>query len=307
MLVGHNPYLTPEAAERLAAVRGRGGLEEMLAAVPFERITSAIESIDAPASYHYLPSTVHGAFSEIEDRFGAARLGLYKKHLIAAMIEALPRKIDALNLPQSVLDLYPDILDVLAQTMADTPDEDYLRGRGIIRELRLASARSVPCGARIVDIDSCAPKTLYRNNGMINNLRCLWFVYARMGGLAPLYRVHVDTRYLKYFNEPGWVQCFLSIAEMLRRNPPMRGVIGTSWFYDPKMEAVSPWLAYLRKRPQEYGAYLRYDGPGEEHTKRATGTSKTRRALYEKGEYNPACYTLVWARKDVLRWAERQG
>lgn len=306
MIAPHNRYLTPEAAGRIGAVRNDKRAAKILQAVPLERIISAIDSIVEPTVYDYFPASIYSALSEVESRFGPDGLGFYKKRLVVEMIDNIPAKIDALNLPQPVLDLYPDMLDFVTQSLAETPDEKYLMGEDIVRDLRLTSTRSIPCGAQIVDNCTYAPKSLYRNNGLVNNLQSLWLFYGRMGGLSPLYRIHTDTRYLKYFNAAGWDECYLNIAEIMRRNPHIRGMIGTSWFYDPQLETISPRLAYLRKRPQENGAYLRYGGPGDVHTERATATSNTRRELYEKGEYIPTCYTLMWARKDLLRWADRQ-
>jgi len=118
-----------------------------------------------------------------------------------------------------------------------------------------------------------------------------------MGGLSPLYRIHTEIRYLKNYNEAGWDASYHKMSLLMRENPAIRGAIGTSWFYDPALEEISPRLAYLRKRPAENGAYLHYDGPGDIHTERATTSSETRRDLYEKGQYTPTCYTILWARK----------
>ena len=302
-----HPYLTEDSAARIQAAGADDRIRELSEAVPFEPVISALYGITEPTLYTYLPEPVLATLAEVEARFGAAGLGIYKKGLIIQLIDRLPARVSTLQLPQPVIDLFADMLDFVVRDLSEIPDEAYLPSEdALVRELRLASARSVLCGARVVDLNSLVPKSIYRNLGWKSNLKCLWFLYGRMGGLAPLYRVHVETRYLRDFNEEGWVRTYKTIAMMMRQNPAIRGVVGTSWFYDPQLETISPWLAHLRTRPVEYGAYLRYDGPGDIHTERAIATSRKRRELYEKGQYVPTCYTLIWARKDLLRWADRQ-
>ncbi len=84
-------------------------------------------------------------------------------------------------------------------------------------------------------------------------------------------------------------------------------MVGTSWFYDPALPAISPRLAYLQQRPLEAGAFLVRHGRGAIYTERATLTSETRRKLYEEGKYLPVCFSLVWPRDALIAWAERSG
>ena len=119
----------------------------------------------------------------------------------------------------------------------------------------------------------------------------------RLGGRGPLFRMHLDSRHVEELNLLGRNQCFARIAELLEAMPGVRGLVGTSWFYDPQLERISPHLHYLRKVPMDGGAFLRIDGPGEIHTQRATARSETRRRLYEEGKYSPVCATVGMAEK----------
>ena len=300
-------YLTPETAKNLRGTLKQIETEigEILECFPFEKILSSLSSIVEPTVYSYLPDTVILPLEAISKRYDTLALGKYKKALIMRLIGKIDSKIARLNLPKSVLNLYPDTLNFVVEDLLSVSDLNYLTDMpALVRELRLTSTRSLPCGAAIADNSTYLTKRIYRNNGMRSNIKCLRFVYSRLGGLAPFYRTHVDTRYLKYFSERGWDACYQRIAELMRRNLNIRGMVSTSWFYDPQLETVCPWLAYLRRRPRENGAYFRCDGSGEAHIQRAIATSRTRRDLYEKGEYTPTCYTLIWARRDLLRWAD---
>ena len=83
------------------------------------------------------------------------------------------------------------------------------------------------------------------------------------------------------------------------------GVVGYSWFYDPKLETISPQLAYLRRRPADGGAFFLRGHTSEFDIKNATAKSQTRRRLYEAGQYTPVGYKMVWLRRDILSWADR--
>ncbi len=268
-------------------------------------VRAAIETIVEPTRFDYLPGSVLETIRSIEQEHGPIMRGRYLKFVVLELIGAIDGKVAKLGLPASIRAFLPETLDVLVADIVSVADNTYLTSTNLFRELRLASLRSIRCGARIIDNSTFVPKTIYRYNGIVANLRCLYYVYAKLGGLQPLFRTHVDSRFPKGFDEAGNDASYLRIAELLRQHPHIRGTVGTSWFYDPQLERVSPHLAYLRTRPLERGAFLRYDGPGDIHTKNALATSKTRRQLYEAGDYVPTGYTMLWARSDILRWAKK--
>ena len=103
------------------------------------------------------------------------------------------------------------------------------------------------------------------------------------------------------------VNPYLRIAELLERQQDIRGMVGTSWFYDPQLLEISPCLAYLQQRPLERGAFLLRHGTGLFDIEHATMTSKTRHRLYQEGKYTPIVYSLLWPRQDLISWAEQNS
>ena len=222
------------------------------------------------------------------------------KELVARYLTRLPASLEKSALPLSIVEQYPTAVRYIISSIVCDPDASY---GSFNRDLRLASGFSVPAGAEVVDFRCWLPTNFYRKKGLTENLRCLSFVMLRLGGRGPLFRMHLDSRHVEELNLLGRNQCFARIAELLEAMPGVRGLVGTSWFYDPQLERISPHLHYLRKVPMDGGAFLRIDGPGEIHTQRATARSQTRRRLYEEGKYSPVCCTLVWPRKDLLAWS----
>ena len=160
----------------------------------------------------------------------------------------------------------------------------------------------MPCGTVDVDLYS----TISRLSGLKSmvtqrDLRNGWAVVLRGG--PTWFRAHLDDRNLKDFNEKGREKSYLRIAELMERRPKVKGVVGTTWYYDPQIMKISPRLAYLQTTLLANGAFAVRHGPGAIHTKRATATSPTRRALVEQGSYVPICYSILWPRVEFLRWA----
>lgn len=121
-------------------------------------------------------------------------------------------------------------------------------------------------------------------------------------GRKPYFRTHVHTPLLNNFNEDGWVESYLQIAERLKRNKQIKGLVRGGWFFDPKVKAISPRLSYLYDLPKSNGAsFFRIE---KDYTGNAIATSKTRRDLFEKGLYTPTNYLVIWPREKLIKWAE---
>ncbi len=122
------------------------------------------------------------------------------------------------------------------------------------------------------------------------------------GGRKGYYQSHLHIPLLSDFNEQGFYDCNIGIAEMLIKHEEIKGVFGSTWYYDPQLENISPRLMYVQKIPLENGAKLFYIG--EDRTGNAFAKSKTRLKLYNEGKYKPKKYLLLWLRKEIIKWAK---
>jgi hypothetical protein len=117
----------------------------------------------------------------------------------------------------------------------------------------------------------------------------------------------MDPRLVLEFNPSGWERCYLRIAELLVSDPGVLGVCGTSWWFDPQLEEVSPRIAFIRSLLESNGARVFNRDEDEVATRSALANSKQRQEVYANGRYRPTDYLLVWARKDLLAWAANMG
>jgi hypothetical protein len=104
---------------------------------------------------------------------------------------------------------------------------------------------------------------------------------------------------LKEFSPAGRARCYELVATLLEAWPETKGLIGSSWYYDPRVGQITPHLAYLHDEPVARGAIMLKQGR-EDSRSGALKRSRTRRELYEAGQYVPTTYMMIWLRDDIL-------
>ena len=245
----------------------------------------------------------HRAEEALTEAFGSSLTDAHRRALVALWALEMPARVPAAGLPSAVLELYPEWIQRMADFLtaaADPYNRDFWA-----KDVRISLVLSVP-GARTQMIDLSSPM------GPGNVLRHAregwgWSVipsYATAQAWKPWLEVHTESRELSDFNEAGWDRAWATAAEICKTRPGMAGMLGSSWFYDPPLEQISPRLAYLRVKPLKHGAFLLHQGPGEIHTQRAATSSPTRAAMIEKGEYTARSWIVAWPRAALIKWAD---
>jgi hypothetical protein len=266
-----------------------------------------VEALAGPARKAAVAASRTGAFGAsavaVDALLGAKAGGEVRRGLIACWARELPGRVAAQNLPPEITGNYPEWVDRLAAFLTEAEgayDEDFWA-----KDVRFALALSVPSTrTQVIDLQSrLGPGDVVRHARGGRG----WDViaaYATARGWGPWLEVHTEARELSDFNEPGWDKAWMAAAAILRRRPELRGMIGSSWFYDPPLEVISPRLAYLRLNPTRNGAFMIHQGPGEIHTERAAASPGSRRALIEAGKYLPRSWIVAWPRQSLLKWAD---
>ena len=264
---------------------------------------AAAEAATASAPHWDFDQPGHRAEEALAAPFGPALTDDHRRALIAHWALEMPGRITAADLPQASLELYPEWIGRLADFLTaavDPYDRDFWA-----KDVRISLVLSVP-GARTQMIDLSSPMG---PGQMLRHAREGWGwsvipSYIAAQSWKPWLEVHTESRELSDFNEAGWDRAWATAAEICKRRPQMAGMLGSSWFYDPPLEQISPRLAYLRVNPLKHGAFLLHQGPGEIHTQRAATSSPTRAALIEKGEYTARSWIVAWPRAALIRWAD---
>lgn len=293
--------LTPEQIAAFEAVLGRVSADDRARLHALKEEAAAAAEASAP---HWdFDQPAHRAEEALRAAFGDALTDDHRRALVALWALEMPARVPAADLPLAVLELYPEWIQRLADFLtaaADPYDRDFWA-----KDVRISLVLSVP-GARTQMIDLSSPL------GPGQVLRHAregrgWSVipaYAAAQAWKPWLEVHTESRELSDFNEAGWDRAWATAAEILKRRPHMAGMLGSSWFYDPPLEQISPRLAYLRLNPLKHGAFMVHQGPGEIHTMRASTSSPTRKALIEEGKYTARSWIVAWPRAALIRWAD---
>lgn len=134
--------------------------------------------------------------------------------------------------------------------------------------------------------------------------RLVHFLATRMHGFAPTIEMHLPQLERGRFTREQVAQSYKLIASVLSSDPVLRGISGSSWFYDPEVARISPHLGFIRELIEENRGLIHRLGPSAIAVTGAIATSSKRRRLYEEGRYLPIDYARYWARDDVIRWAQ---
>lgn len=232
----------------------------------------------------------------LSDRINVSRA------LIAFFASDVVARTEAVGVTPRILERTKDWSKYLLKFLSDMVPEDYsFPNDYFIKDFRFVHALTVPCGAQIVDLkQNIGPKTALKSaqygvGSALRAYRSCWF------------RVHTEGRYLDEFNDSGWQECYRELAKLLELHPNIRGMVATSWFYDPQLAEISPRLFYLQELPLQNGAKSIRHKTSDFDIQSATATSRTRRDLYESKKYMPVSYTLLWEREDMILWANNMS
>lgn len=276
---------------------------------PCDRYVALLDDYPAAASLGYRNSGVRRACREIHGMAGDAGLEAYHQALLLTLILRSVTLLPQRDLPDVIRCRFVDNFARIVRNLEQQspPSGGYLySSSSFCKDLAICTLRLIPVGFAKVHVYRL-PRRMFLANGLRGRLEAFRFAFLEEGGLGPYYDTHMhseDPQALGEFGPTGWIDCFLRVGELLRRNPSVKGLIGTTWLYDPALEKISPHLAPIRTVQTDHGARLFSLGPCDAHgIGDATMKSASRRRLYDQGEYTPMAYLIVWPRKALIEWA----
>ena len=281
---------------------------DLLNRYPVVGYVDTLDSSGPLQSLRYAPPLSYKWCSEIEALGGSSALENYHKMVLAFLITDFDNRIKGLRVPNSTLTLLAVSFQRILAQLANTENSFYLYSNELFcKDLALCRLKLLPCGSELVDVYSGVPRSILFRGGLQQFVRCTRFFLLKGSGFRPWYESHWDRRLIRSFTPPDYDQCYLRIAELLELNPAIKGMMGSSWWFDPALESISPNLTFLRKIPLDNGAQLFRVGTNAAATQTAIHLSVERKRLYDSGKYLPTTYLLAWARTDLLEWAHRHS
>jgi hypothetical protein len=219
-------------------------------------------------------------------------------------------RLDAAGLPEEIPALFADNFGRIARNIArDADPPGFYLYPGFSKELAICTMRLIPAGVQKVHLHGLPRRDVLPRSprGLLRSLGRL----ASLGGFQPLYEMHTDSRDVRamaQFHPAGWARFYQRAARLLERNPGVRGLFGSSWFFDPALAEVSPELAYLRTLVTDHGGWLVCLGACDRAAHEdALLRSPRRKEWFEQGRYHPRKYLVVWPRRELIAWAGRSS
>lgn len=238
---------------------------------------------------------------ELEQGKDALRIAL-RRALLHSCIR-LTRSPWYAELPDRVFLNHSAALVRIAGTCESDSDWLSINSDLYLKEIGLATFRLIATGTRVFDVDSGIPRSVLFTSGLGGLLRGP-YRFLRMGGFYPFGQTHVHDLMMNRITEDGRIQMWLGCAEIMRMNPGLKGMFGSSWLEDPALEHVTPNLFAYNRIPRENGAIYFCRGVDDDSISNALFKSEKRRKQYENGDYTPRRFLMIWPRQELLRWAE---
>ncbi len=280
---------------------------ELLRQFPIKKYIACLERYPEDASYEDVSDGVRTLCEGIERSSNQSILETYHQIVILELIPDAREKVQSMTLTDEETALYHTNFNRIANDAANYRDSGFYlySNQSFGKALAFCRLRFIPVGLLKMEISGMSKRVFFKN-GPRQFIRVLAFLLFQLRGLKPLYQIHSnlhDRKSMEEFNRDGWARCYRLVAESLKREKHVRGLVAASWFFDPALEQISPRLNYLRELGLESGGNLFYWGQSKSGTNSAIKKSPTRRRLYEEGKYIPTSYMFVWPREKLIKWA----
>jgi hypothetical protein len=265
---------------------------------------SHLDACEHSHGYRYVPPQIQALCQALADRHGTHALESYHRLLLGTLIARYEERVRLRRLTPTVRGLTQHAHRQILRHLASSRPGYFLHENDLFaKDLAVCRAKLLPCGAELIDPSAGIPRRILVSGGIFQALRAGRHLIARCGGFKPWYESHWDRRRIALFSRDSYDQCYLNIADLLASSPDTHGVFGSSWWYDPEVEKISPELGFLRSVPEANGAKVFRVGVDPSSTRDALRLAPARRTVYESGAYVPTVYMLVWSRESMLRWA----
>lgn len=176
-------------------------------------------------------------------------------------------------------------------------------GYPFVAMCRFATMRRWPAGQLHWEVSGIPRSTMLRASPR-GVLRLAWHVATRFRGRAPVFFNHLAwRRRTLVLSEAEQLRSYHRIAESMRLQPTIRGMVAGAWFHSPDTYRVSPHLAWMNRAFLENGGIVEICGPAAHDSGVFAGGAERRRA-FDAGTFTPTLGLALWPRAALLGWAD---
>ena len=270
------------------------------AGVDDERIYRALAAItESPSSLDALKAL--RATLTVDDE--AAAGGAFER---AVLLRAMRRSQAALRgypVDDSVRRLYDEEVRTVESPSPAALSRFDLTKNIFVGLAKIATLRRFPAGQMTWEI-SGIPRSWLPQVPVRHWPRVLQYL-VKFGGLGPAFVPHLNaTRkdraaLLERETNRSWYR----MAQSMKRQPDIRGLVASSWLHSPDTMRVSPHMTAFSRALLDNGALL------VRHHKADLDCgvfyrSPERRKLFDDGQFIPTHGLVIWPRAEMIAWAD---
>lgn len=280
---------------------------QLLNKYPVETLIRLIENQPSGEDYSYINKatrrfnrSLNGILKE-----NKTVIGLYYNLLLLNLITRSAEKLALPNFPDEVVKEINQKFERIVKKIDNWSDNiiyQPLENDKYLKDLALCRMKLIPVGPQYIEIGKISRRFLF-TGGIKQFFPRMMFVLQH-GGFSRYYKLttnQLDPDLVGQFSPSGWDKLLLCVAKLLKKNQHIKGVIGTSWFFDPQLETIDPDIAYIREKLVSQGGRL-FQHRTDAHTIRdAIFMNNKRKSLYQKNLYKPSNYMMILLRNEFLR------
>jgi hypothetical protein len=210
-------------------------------------------------------------------------------------------KLTALAVPGDVVQMF--LQEFVRLTAPGEGERDWYGadGPGFAAICKLVTLRRFPAGQFHWEVSGLVRSSFLRVRGF--DRARLARAVLRLGGFSPVFSPHMPWRKQFMLLEGQLLLSYYRMAEAMRRQPRIRGLVAESWFHSPDTSRVSPHLAWLNAVFHEWDGVVVRSGPAGPLSG-VFERESLRKRLADEGKFSPTLGLAVWPRRAMLRWAD---
>ena len=136
-----------------------------------------------------------------------------------------------------------------------------------------------------------------------DRLRLVYWIARKMKGFGPVFFPHLNpNRKQRWLTEVAANRSYYCMAQSLRLQPHVKGMVASSWLRSTDTYKVSPELAWMNTTILENGGLAVIMGPADPGSGVLT-RSPARQKAYEAGVFKPTNGLVIWPRDAMIAWA----
>jgi hypothetical protein len=278
--------------------------QDVAADCDFDAFIAAARDPGPVDTYRSHSPVLTAEWQRLRDRHGESGVDQFNAMLMCRAIAHSVDRMESLEMPELLKEEYVRNYErILDRTESATGAALHLSTDLVAKDLGLCTQRLFAAGYAIIEIRHSMAKRNATMAGVRQFVDFLSLYYLKFGGKGPFLSNHFHPELASLFTKEGRIHSFRLIATIMDWHPVHKALIGSAWFYDPVLEDISPNLTYVRDYPEKNGALFFRGAP--DHSGTALVSSK-RRDLYDRGEYQPRKYLMVWPRDTLVEWLHRE-